>query len=149
MSTRAAIGFARPGGAGIDWIYCHWDGGPDYTGRMLATHYTTPKKRAELLALGDLSMIGPELGERHDFDTHTRTHFDWCLAYGRDRGDVLERSRFAFSKRALIDQAYDCWIEWVYVCTMRGRWECCPVPTLRTDPPVWRALAAYLGERKP
>ena len=39
-----------------------------------------------LLDLGNLSGIGKEIGEKQNFNDFTSQNSDWCLAYGRDRG---------------------------------------------------------------
>jgi hypothetical protein len=83
VSTRSYIGIQD--GETITAIYSHFDGYPSGVGQVLADHYTDPEKIKALVALGDLSALAPELGERHDFDD--RTHGDWCLFYGRDRGE--------------------------------------------------------------
>ena len=97
MATRSRIGIDEGDGCAVS-IYCHWDGYPAHVGRILLDHYTEESKVRELLDLGDLSILGPEIGEAHDFDTHG-TRWDganrietestpWCLAYGRDRGET-------------------------------------------------------------
>jgi len=40
-----------------------------------------------LLALGSLSSLAEEIGEKHDFDDHSEKFDSWCRAYGRDRGE--------------------------------------------------------------
>ena len=65
-------------------IYCHWDGYPEHNGVILRDNYTDPAKIAALLALGDLSILGPEIGVKQDFENPAP---GMCLAYGRDRGE--------------------------------------------------------------
>ena len=90
MSTRSRIGIIRTKDASgepssVESIYCHSDGYPEYVGAILAKHYTEAAKVDALLALGDVSCLGAEIGEAHDFDAHRGS--DTCLFYGRDRGD--------------------------------------------------------------
>lgn len=85
MSTNSYIGILNPDKS-VDMIYCHWDGYPEYNGRILKQYYNTEKKVRELLALGDLSVLDKEIGEKQDFDNPDRDK-GWCLAYGRDRGE--------------------------------------------------------------
>lgn len=82
MSTNSAIGIQNDNGT-ITAIYCHWDGHTDTNGVRLRDHYTTVAKINQLMALGALSSLGPEIGEKHDFDEHDPTV---CTAYIRDRG---------------------------------------------------------------
>lgn len=117
MSTRSRIGmFIRDaeGNKSIRSVYCHFDGYPMGVGQTLLDHWTSPVKLASLIDLGDLSVLGEEIGEQHDFDWRSsfpnRDDFkgpdgetDWMayyaaqnadprakmtLAYGRDRGET-------------------------------------------------------------
>jgi hypothetical protein len=88
MATRSLIGKLNSDNT-VDYIYCHWDGYVDNNGRILYEHYNTLEKVDALLALGDLSSLGNEIGEKHDFDFHFgKPGEDWCTAYGRDRGET-------------------------------------------------------------
>jgi len=84
MATRSLIGKLNSDNT-VNYIYCHWDGYPSHNGAILQEHYNTPEKVDALLALGDLSSLGNELGEKHDFDS--KPNKNWCTAYGRDRGE--------------------------------------------------------------
>ena len=107
MSTRSIIAAYDAGAASFASIYCHFDGYPEGVGAMLTAHYTDEAKIRELLALGDISTLNPEIGEPHDFDWHMTLHRqhqglawdevrklvearpenNWCNVYGRDRGE--------------------------------------------------------------
>lgn len=97
MGTRSAIAMKTEDG--IRSIYCHWDGYVDHNGRILKEFYSTDEKVKALLDLGDLSSLRQEIGEAHDFDRHyaepnLEGMFDnWCLAYGRDRGETGVESK--------------------------------------------------------
>ncbi len=88
MGTRSDIIVHRADGK---WhrIYCHWDGYLSHNGKILFDHYTSQKHVEDLVALGDLSVLGPKIGERHSFDNRSanKKAKDWCCAYGRDRGE--------------------------------------------------------------
>ena len=86
MATRSRIGKRLSDGT-IKSIYCHFDGYPDHNGQILKEHYKDETKVDALLELGDISILGPEIGEHQDFDRRETHHKDWCLAYGRDRGE--------------------------------------------------------------
>lgn len=83
MATRSRIGIENADGT-FTSIYCHWDGYPNHNGRILIEHYTDEAKIRQLMALGDLSTLGTEIGEKHDFNESNKR---WCTAYGRDRGE--------------------------------------------------------------
>lgn len=85
MATHSTIGRYNNDGS-VTSIYCHWDGYPAGVGAVLTKHYTDDAKIDALLALGDISSLGNEIGERHDFDS--REHDEWTTAYGRDRGET-------------------------------------------------------------
>lgn len=86
MATRSHIGRLNLDGT-VDFIYCHWDGYPTGNGVTLIEHYTTIDKVNQLLELGDLSVLNKEIGEKQDFDDTNTHNGNWCLAYGRDRGE--------------------------------------------------------------
>ena len=56
MSTRSRIGIELADKSILS-IYQHWDGYPEWTGRILNTHYTTKEKVSELIDGGDCSSI--------------------------------------------------------------------------------------------
>lgn len=84
MSTNAHIFMMTEDGA-YKGIYLHHDGYVEYTGKMLVYHYTDPEKVKELISLGHISVLGPVIGEKVNFDTYHST--DQCIAYTRDRGE--------------------------------------------------------------
>lgn len=83
MATRSFISKLLPDGS-VEGVYCHWDG--DTVGDVLKAHYADPKKVETLLALGDISSLGPEIGQKHSFDNPTQ---GYTVAYHRDRGEDL------------------------------------------------------------
>jgi hypothetical protein len=83
MSTHCLIAKQNVDGS-IYGIYCHWDGYEAHVGKLLKEHYTDPTKVNLLLALGDISSLAPEIGEKHSFNDPNR---DWTVAYARDRGE--------------------------------------------------------------
>jgi hypothetical protein len=84
----------------ITGIYCHFDGYLSYVGRILAEHYTDAAKVDALMALGDLSALGEEIGEKHDFRNCPKGQ---CNAYGRDRGERNVDARTFETMRAFAD----------------------------------------------
>ena len=92
MATRSNIGILNSDGT-VDYIYCHFDGYLDHNGKILNKYYTTEDKVRELIKLGDLSILGPEIGEKQDFDDTTTHNNNWCLVYGRDRGEENTQSK--------------------------------------------------------
>lgn len=97
MGTRSTIAILRADGS-VSQIYCHWDGYVEHNGRILFEHYNTAEKVEELIALGDLSSLGKEIGVKHPFSPNynvpgdsnewNRLYSNMCTAYGRDRGEA-------------------------------------------------------------
>jgi len=98
MGTHARIGKLLPDGK-VRSIYCHYDGYVSGgVGEDLSTHYQDESKVDALLDLGNLSGIGKEIGEEQDFRDFTKQNPDWCLAYGRDRGQKGQEATFTGSE---------------------------------------------------
>lgn len=74
MATRSRIGVEQSDGT-IRSIYCHFDGYLDGVGQTLLDHYSDSEKLNQLLDLGDLSSLGPQLDGK-------------TVAYARDRGET-------------------------------------------------------------
>jgi hypothetical protein len=83
MSTRSAIIIENQDGT-AEGIYCHSDGYLDHQKPILLGHYGNEEKVRELIALGDISVLGEDIGEQQDFNQYTP---GVVLAYGRDRGE--------------------------------------------------------------
>lgn len=111
-------------------IYCHWDGYLEHNGKILFDHYTDQKHAESLIALGDLSVLGPSIGRKHPFDKprygtpahelHEKRYAGMCTAYGRDHGEKDVAARFADTLAAAWPET-DTWTEFTYVWD-DGRW---------------------------
>ena len=124
MSTRSVIGITDRDGNG-QLIYCHFDGYPDGAGLTLLQHWQDESKVRELMALGDLSILGSEIGHQVDFDSfhNNDAHGIQCLAYGRDRGESnIEAASFSLGGLGFLDCARrrNTDIEYAYLWTPDG-----------------------------
>ena len=54
MATRSRIGIELSDGSILS-AYHHWDGYPEWLGRILKTHYNSHEKASELIEGGDMS----------------------------------------------------------------------------------------------
>jgi len=54
MATRSRIGIELKNGSVLS-VYHHWDGYPEWLGRILKTHYNSRQLAAELIDGGDMS----------------------------------------------------------------------------------------------
>ena len=101
MATRSTIALEFADGT-VGMIYCHWDGYLDHNGRILQEHYADPFKVRELIDLGDLSSLRPQLGTQHPFSSigtmdsaeYEKQFGDMCTFYGRDRGETGINARY-------------------------------------------------------
>lgn len=108
----------------ITAIYCHNDGYPEYTGRILAEHYTEESKVKALLALGSISQLRPKLkpvnGTKHTFDEPQK---DVTIAYHRDRKEPLYISEYASFEQFVKAAPGDFDAEYLYLFEA-GDWFC-------------------------
>ena len=81
MATRSRIGLELADGSILS-AYHHWDGYPEWLGRILNTHYNTKFKVAELIDGGDMSSCWTE--ERWDSETKVQ---EYGPQYYSQRGD--------------------------------------------------------------
>ena len=98
MGTRSMIAIQNPYSKDIRAVYCHWDGYLEHNGSLLHKHYASSSKVNNLIALGDLSSLRPEIGDKHLFSSmelpkderaaHEEAVKDMCTFYGRDRGET-------------------------------------------------------------
>ena len=59
MATRSRIGIELKNGSVLS-VYHHWDGYPEWLGRILRTHYNSKELAAELIDGGDMSSCWTE-----------------------------------------------------------------------------------------
>ena len=117
MGTRSRIGIELSDQSILS-VYHHWDGYPEHNGQILNDHYTDTDKIARLVGLGDLSSLGPEIGEVHDFESGPSDlglFEDWCMAYGRDRGETGTEPRHFDDVKAWTEALEGSWCEWAYL----------------------------------
>lgn len=110
MSTRSDI-IAL--GADGKWrrIYCHHDGYLEGVGLTLYNNYREQTKIDTLMALGDLSSLGAEIGGKHDFGKDAG---DTCTAYGRDRDETDIEAKVGDTLQAVWPEE-GTWTEYTYV----------------------------------
>jgi hypothetical protein len=123
MGTRSRIGVMH--GDKVKSVYCHWDGYLEHNGRMLQEHYDSSKAN-HLVALGDLSSLGPNIGEKHSFDIEAKYgtpeylaeaehKATMCTFYGRDRGESGTEFQVSHSFAEFLEQCDNCGAEYYYI----------------------------------
>ena len=113
MATRSRIGLELKNGSVLS-VYHHWDGYPEWLGRVLKTHYNTRQKVSELIDGGDMSscwtderwddsgvkgVYGPQYYSQRGEDTPPR--------HDKDLAEYLQNGE-----------------EFAYVYTQSGDWLC-------------------------
>ena len=124
MGTRSRIAIRNADNTYIS-IYCHWDGYPSHVGALLIKHYATEEKARELLALGNLSSLRENIGQKHKFNSGQGRDNRWTTAYSRDRGEADQEAEEHADLDALKAAAQNSGAEWVYIFTPAG-WQCAP-----------------------
>ena len=101
MGTRAIIAKENYDKS-VTAIGCQTGGFLSQTGTILHEHYIDPKKVNELIELGDIFAVLPEIGSKHDwFNQYTREETaNWTRSYVRDRGQL---DRIALTYKSLKD----------------------------------------------
>ena len=93
MATRSTIALEFADGT-VEQVYCNWDGYLSNNGQILLKHYSDPFKLQRLIDLGAISSLGPEIGEKQDFDKRDTHNDNWSWIYARDRGEDLVKNKF-------------------------------------------------------
>ena len=122
MGTRSRIGVMH--GDNVKSVYCHWDGYLEHNGAILQEHYDSVKAN-QLVALGDLSSLRPNIGEKHKFspfdcDELTSEEFEkryggMCTFYGRDRGETGTEWKTHTNFVDFFAEVEGSWCEWYYI----------------------------------
>ncbi len=122
MATRSTIAMEQPNGE-IMQVYCHWDGYLQHNGQILQESYNDRAKIYALMLLGDISSLRKEIGAAHDFDARYNEgdhREDWCVAYGRDRGEPGTDARVFKNWADYRDRAQ--FEEYNYCYRLDGQW---------------------------
>lgn len=110
MGTRSNIAIENKDGT-IRSIYCHWDGYPSWNGRILLNNYPKIGKIRSLIALGDISHLDVEIGQKTNFNNPASGQ---VVAYGRDRNEKNVKARKWSNLNEYLASDLG-WIEYVYV----------------------------------
>ena len=130
MGTRSRIGVMH--GDNVKSVYCHWDGYLEHNGEILLKHYDSAKAN-QLVALGDLSSLRPNIGKKHAFsqfelpaeevEAFKALTEDMCTFYGRDRGEKGTEWKVAVNFETFLEQCDNCGAEYYYIMK-DGVWYC-------------------------
>ena len=120
MSTRSTIAIEQDGK--VTAIYCHFDGYKEGVGATLENYYQDKEKIQQLMDLGNLSALSREIGDKQDFNNREDNNEDWCLAYGRDRGETGQEARVFDSVTDWVEN-FQSGEEFYYIFTEADGWK--------------------------
>ena len=122
MGTRSRIGVMH--GDNVKSVYCHWDGYLQHNGAILQEHYDSAKAN-QLVVLGDLSSLRPNIGEKHAFSQFELRAEEvagfklltenMCTFYGRDRGETGTEWKTHTNFVDFFAEVEGSWCEWYYI----------------------------------
>ena len=113
MATRSRIGIELKNGSVLS-VYHHWNGYPEWLGRILKTHYNTRALAAELIDGGDMSSCWTE--DRWNSETKAQ---EYGPQYYSQRGEECPPRLDADLNEYLCDSE-----EYSYIFTKDGEWVC-------------------------
>ena len=124
MGTRSRIGIQLQDDSILS-VYHHWDGYPQWLGRILNTHYNTREQAAELIDGGDMSVCwtkdrwtGKKIAE---YVTENVEVEEYGPQYYSGRGEDCP-PQFASTTDELFEQCDNCCAEYVYIYTPDHGW---------------------------
>jgi len=119
MATRSNIAIVNQDKS-ITSIYCHWDGYPEYVGKILLYNYKTSNIVNELLKLGNLSQLCENM---HPTETHTfdKPQSNVCVAYARERGEKDQEAIVFEDLGEFEEDAKMSWADYQYLFD-NGNW---------------------------
>jgi hypothetical protein len=113
-------------------VYCHWDGYLSHNGAILQEHYDSAKAN-NLVALGDLSSLKANIGQKHAFSQfelraeevagYKLLTENMCTFYGRDRGEKDVDFKVSQSLDEFLELVDGCGAEYFYIMK-DGTWYC-------------------------
>jgi len=134
MGTRSRIGIELSDGSVLS-SYCHWDGYPEYNGKMLVTHYQNREDVQELIDGGSMSSLrtrgtwtsgnalkdenGEFIHDADGFMMHENDREPQPL-YHSERGDGQEPAVTSFDEFASGDLGGE---EYAYLYDRNGNWK--------------------------
>ena len=91
MGTRSRIGKQLADGSILS-VYCHWDGYPEFNGRVLRDYFSSADKVSELIDGGDMSCTWTNAGWNNETLPETGPQ------YYTSRGESIDANEPELSK---------------------------------------------------
>ena len=119
MATRSRIGIQLKDNSILS-VYHHWDGYPEWLGRILNTHYNSRAKASELIDGGDMSVCWTD-DEFRNSDGKIEKKAEYGPQYYSERGEDCppryDDDIFDFLKKENNE-------EYAYIWTVNNKWVC-------------------------
>ena len=117
MGTRSRIGIQLQDNSVLS-VYCHYDGYPEFNGRVLRDNYNTVEKVKELIDGGDMSCTWTNAGWNNE------TLPESGPLHYTARGESLESNapRYDESIFDFLDKKNN--EEYAYIWTVNNEWKC-------------------------
>jgi hypothetical protein len=121
MATRSRIGIQLADESVLS-VYHHWDGYPEWLGRILTTHYNTKDKAAELIDGGDMSVAW-----------NVENQPEYYSARGEDCPPRLDANKYDYLAEGE-EYAYLFTLDNEWICYNRHQFEENTMPTIAEIP---------------
>ena len=115
LGTRSRIGLELANGNVLS-VYHHWDGYPEWLGRILKQHYNTRDAIAKLIDGGDMSSCYSDTG--WDYEDKRDPQPCYYAERGEDCPPRLDSSFDEYFNNA------NSWEEYCYIFTLDHEWLC-------------------------
>lgn len=117
MGTRSFIAIKHKDNT-YSGVYCHWDGSPDWNGKILTKDYQARSKVVDLIDGGDMSSLKTKTTWESTFvdDDYTNTREEQPLYYyerGETDEDTIYPKHFK-NHQQMYKYAKGCWCEYIY-----------------------------------
>jgi hypothetical protein len=128
MGTRSTIALEFADRT-VGQVYCHWDGYLSHNGKILLENYSDPFKLRQLIDLGNVSSLKPEIGTKHPFyhfdndlssTKFTELYGNMTTFYGRDHCEEGTEADYFKSYLDYIDNFQP--EEYNYILRRDGKW---------------------------
>ena len=116
MGTRSRIGIELKDGSILS-AYHHWDGYPEWLGRMLKTHYNSRDLASELIDGGDMSSCWSDKVWGKDRTDGQKYGPEYYSQRGEDCPPRYDDDIFDFLKKENNE-------EYAYIWTVNNKWVC-------------------------
>ena len=126
MGTRSLIGKQLKDGS-ILGVYCHYDGYPEYNGRMLRDHFDTAAKVDKLIDGGDMSCTWTNAGWNNE------TLPEMGPLYYTARNESIESNAPRYDESIFDFLEKENNEEYAYIWTVNNKWVCMKMNQFEDD----------------